>query len=183
MTRNGEIGEEIKVRVGEAGKAMGGLRKLWKNREIGMGVKRGLYESVVVPTVLYAAETWGMKAEDKRRLDVMEMRCLRNMCGVTIWDRLRNEEIRRRTGVLLELSKRAEQRGLRWFGHVERMEEDRMVKRITGSRTRGVRRVGRPRMSWGEGIRNSLRGRGMTEEQARVRALDRREWRKIVNTR
>ena len=183
VTRNGEIGEEIKVRVGEAGKAMGGLRKLWKNREIGMGVKRGLYESVVVPTVLYAAETWGMKAEDKRRLDVMEMRCLRNMCGVTIWDRLRNEEIRRRTGVLLELSKRAEQRGLRWFGHVERMEEDRMVKRITGSRTRGVRRVGRPRMSWGEGIRNSLRGRGMTEEQARVRALDRREWRKIVNTR
>ena len=32
------------------------------------------------------------------------------MCGVTRWDRIRNEEIRRRTGVLLELSKIAEQK-------------------------------------------------------------------------
>ena len=98
----------------------------------------------MVPTALYAAETWGMKADDKKRLDVMEMRCLRSMCRVTRWDRLRNEEIRRRTGVLLERSKRAEQKGLRWFGHMERMDESRMVKRITGSRTRGVMRVGRP---------------------------------------
>ena len=130
------------------------------------------YKSVVVPTALYAADTWGMKADDKKRLDVMEMRCLRSMCGVTRWDRLRNEEIRRRTGVLLELSKRAEQKGLRWFGHVERMDEGRTVKRITGSRARGVRKVGRPRMTWGEGIRNSLKGRGVEEEQGRIIARD-----------
>ena len=181
MARNGEIEEEVKFRVGEAGKAMGGLKKVWNNRELGMQVKRGLYESVVVPTALYAAETWGMKADDKKRLDVMEMRCLRSMCGVTRWDRIRNEEIRRRTGVLLELSKRAEQKGLRWFGHVERMDEGRMVKRITGSRTRGVRKRGKPRMTWGEGIRNSLRERGVEVEQGRVIARDRREWRRLVN--
>ena len=139
VARNREIEEEVKFRVGEAGKAMGGMmKKIWKTRELGMEVKRGLYESVIVPTALYAAETWGMKSADKKRLDVMEMRCLRSMCGVTRWDRLRNEEIRRRSGVLLELSKRAEQRGLRWFGHVERMDEGRMVNRITRSRARGV---------------------------------------------
>ena len=65
---------------------------------------------------------------------------------------------------------------------MERMEEDRMVKRITGSRIRGARKVGRPRMSWGEGIRNSLEERGLSDEEARVRAMDRREWRKIVNS-
>ena len=73
-----------------------------------MKVKRGLYESVIVPTALCAAETWGMKTADKKRLEVMEKRCLRSMCGVTKWDKLRKEEIHRRTGVLLELSKRAE---------------------------------------------------------------------------
>ena len=102
-----------------------------------MRAKRGLYESVIVPTALYAAETWGMKTADKRRLDVLEMRCLRNMCGVTRWDRLRNEEVRRRTGVLLELSNRAEQKGLRWFGYIERMDEGQMVKRLMGSDLRG----------------------------------------------
>ena len=181
VARNGEIEEEVKFRVGEAGKAMGGMKKIWKTRELGMEVKRGLYESVIVPTALYAAETWGMKTADKKRLDVMEMRCLRSMCGVTRWDRLRNEEIRRRSGVLLELSKRAEQRGLRWFGHVERMDEGRMVKRITGSGVRGVGGRGRPRMGWGEGVRKSLRERGLSVEEGRVRARDRKEWRKFVN--
>ena len=30
----------------------------------------------------------------------------------------------------MELSNRVEQRGLRWFGHMERMNEERMMKRI-----------------------------------------------------
>ena len=182
VTRSGEIGEEVRYRVGEAGKVMGGMKKVWKNRDLGMGVKRRLYESVVVPTALYAAETWGMKTADRQRLDVLEMRCLRSMCGVTRWDRLRNEEVRRRTGVLLELSNRAEQRGLRWFGHVERMDEGRMVKRITGSDVRGERPRGRPKFGWMDGVKRSLGERGVSVEQGRVRALDRKEWRKFVNT-
>ena len=181
VTRNGEIEGEVKYRVGEAGKVMGGMKKVWKNRDLGMRAKRGLYESVIVPTALYAAETWGMKTADKQRLDVLEMRCLRSMCGVTRWDRLRNEEVRRRTGVLLELSNRAEQKGLRWFGHVERMDEGRMVKRISGSGVRGGRPRGRPRFGWMEGVKRSLEARGVSVEQGRVRARDRKEWRKFVN--
>ncbi len=46
---------------------------------------------------LYGAETWNMGAAERKRLNVMEMRCLRNMCGVTRMERVRNEEVRRRT--------------------------------------------------------------------------------------
>ncbi len=56
-------------------------------------------------------------------------------------DRVRNDEVRRRTGVVKELAERAEQGVLRWFGHVERMEEERLVTR---SVVRGVRPRGRP---------------------------------------
>ena len=35
-------------------------------------------------------------------------------------DRVRNEEVRRRAGIEMELSSRADQRVLRWFGHVEK---------------------------------------------------------------
>ncbi len=40
-----------------------------------------------------------------------------------VWDRVRNDEVRRRTGVVRELADRAEQGVLRWFGHVERTEK------------------------------------------------------------
>ena len=57
----------------------------------------------------------GLKVEDKKRLDVMEMKCLiRAMSGVTKQGKLTNDRIRGRTGVKSKLSYRAEQRGLRW---------------------------------------------------------------------
>ena len=45
-------------------------------------------------------------------------------------DRVRNEEVSRRAGIQRELASRADQRVFRWFGHVERMDEYRMAKRV-----------------------------------------------------
>ncbi len=64
---------------------------MFKCKSLGMR----LYEGVVVPTVMYGAEIWSMGAAKKRRLNVMEMRCLRSMCGVTRMDLVRNDEVRR----------------------------------------------------------------------------------------
>ena len=58
-----------------------------------MNVKRKLYERLAVPTALCGAETWSMTVLEKKILNVMEMRCLRNM------DHVRNE-VRRRIGWL-----------------------------------------------------------------------------------
>ena len=41
--------------------------------------------------------------------------------------------------------------------------------------------MGRLKLGWKEGIRNSLHKRNMSLEEGRVKALDRKEWRKIVN--
>ncbi len=54
-------------------------------------------------------------------------------------DWVSNEEVRRRTVVVKELAERAEQGVLRWFWYVERMEEERLVKKVTRSDVRGVR--------------------------------------------
>ena len=43
-------------------------------------------------------------------------------------DRVRNEEVHRRAGIKMELASRADQRVLRWFGHVERMDVYRMAR-------------------------------------------------------
>ena len=56
-------------------------------------------------------------------MNVLELNCLRSLVGVSRIDRVRNGEVRRRAGVEREFASRADQRVLRWFGHVERMDE------------------------------------------------------------
>ena len=37
---------------------------------------------------------------------------------------------------------------LRWVGHIERMNDERLTKRIYGASKSGARRRGRPRLTW-----------------------------------
>ncbi len=84
-------------------------------------------------------------------------------------------------GFVRELAERAEQGVLRWFGYVERMEEERLVKKITRSDVRGVRPSGRPRVGWLDSVKRALGARGMSVEQGRIVVRDRNEWRAVVN--
>ena len=45
-------------------------------------------------------------------------------------DRVRNEEVRRRAGIERDLASRADQRVLRWFGLVERMDKNPIARRV-----------------------------------------------------
>ena len=38
-----------------------------------------VYEGVIVPTALYGAEAWGMRSAERRKVNVLEMKCLRNL--------------------------------------------------------------------------------------------------------
>ena len=55
-----------------------------------------LYEGVIVLSVLYGAEAWGMRSAERRKLNVLEMKCLRSLVGLLRMDRARNEEVRMR---------------------------------------------------------------------------------------
>ena len=73
----------------------------------------------------------------------------------------------RRAGTERELASRADQRVLRWFGHVERMDECRMGRRVLMAEVSGGRVRGRPRLGWMDGVKVALRNRWMTVEAAR----------------
>ena len=64
------------------------------------------------------------------KINVHEMKCLRSLVGGSRMDRVGNEEVRRRAGIENELAGRADQRVLRWSGHVERMDHYRMARRV-----------------------------------------------------
>ena len=67
-----------------------------------------------------------MRSAERRKVNILEMKCLRSLVGVPRMDRVGNEEVRRRAGIEMVLASRADQRVLRWFGHVERMDEHRV---------------------------------------------------------
>ena len=79
-------------------------------------------------------------------------------------DRIRNEEVCRRAGIERELASRVDQRVLRWFGHVERMDEYRMAKRVLMAEVSGGRVRGRQRLGWMDDVQVALGNRGMVVE-------------------
>ena len=54
-----------------------------------------------------------MRSAERRKVNVLEMKCLRTLVVVSRLDRVRNEEVRRRAEIERELSSRADQRVLR----------------------------------------------------------------------
>ena len=108
----------------------------------------------------------------------MFLKCLVGMPRI---DRVRNEEVRRRAGIKMELASRADQGVLRWFGHVERMDEYRMVRWVLMAEVSGGRVRGRPRLGWMDSVKVASGNRRMTVEAERQCMEDRKEWRALVH--
>ena len=115
------------------------LKSVLSNRGLGTKARKCLYEGVIVPTALYGAEAWVMRSAEIIKVNVLEMKCLRSLVGVSRMDRVRNEKVCMRAGIDRELASRADQRVLRWFGHVERMDEYRMARRVLMAEVSGGR--------------------------------------------
>ena len=69
---------------------------------------------------------------------------------------------------------------LKFFGHMERMGEERQVKRIVQAEMQGGRPRGRPRTTWKHVLQRDLEGSGLSIEEAPAEDRDRDRWRRIV---
>ena len=139
LAADGGCGRDVVHRMNEGYRACGALKSVLSNRRLGNKAKKCLYEGLIVPTALYRAEAWGMRSAERRKVNVLEMKCLTSLVEVSRMDRVRNEEVRRRAGIERELASRADQRVLRWFGHVERMDDCRMARRVLMAEVSGGR--------------------------------------------
>ncbi|XP_076068416.1 uncharacterized protein LOC143040860 [Oratosquilla oratoria] len=88
-----------------------------------------VYNAVVIPTLLYASETW---TTYRRHLDTLEkfhQRCLRSILNISWEDRRINVSVlkaAKATSIEAHIIKSQ----LRWSGHVVRMSDDRLPKQI-----------------------------------------------------
>ena len=109
------------IRIGKAASVFGRLVNIWKSKNISIAVKIRLYESLVISTLLYGAESWPLSVTQMKKLEAAHHWFQRRLLGITWRDKVRNEDIRKKTGSR-KLEDIIKERRLRWLGHVLRMD-------------------------------------------------------------
>jgi hypothetical protein len=102
-----------------------------------------------------------MNSNNQSAIQACEMQFLRKIEGKTRSDRIRNKIILETVGVQ-PIQEYAERSKLRWYGHVNRMGDKRIVKRVYEATDKGKRPRGRPRKKWSEGLQEVTRKKGVT---------------------
>ena len=91
MAADGGWESDVVRRMNEGYIAWGALKSVLRNRGLGIKAKKCLYELVIVPTALYGAEAWSMRNAERRKVNVLEMKCLRSLVGESRMDRVRKK--------------------------------------------------------------------------------------------
>jgi len=146
ISRLGNCEKRCTLRIGKASSVFGRLVNIWKSNSISLPVKVKLYESLVISTLLYGTELWPLPVTQMKKLEATHHKFQRRLLGITRKDQVRNEEIRKKTGLQELIIK---ERRLRWLGHVLRMENSRIPRQAIQWELRGYKRkLGRPRKNW-----------------------------------
>ena len=177
------LGSSVEETGGMAREITQSVSAAWRNwkrcsgvlcdRRLPLKLKEKVYKTVVRPAMLYGAETCATTRGQEARLEVNGIRMLRWMCGVTRRDNVRNEHIRGTTRVV-QASKKITEKRLKWYGHVRRMKEEHIVRRMLDVDIPGKRRRGRPNLRWKDACKRDMTQAGLKEDNAKNRA----EWRK-----
>ena len=129
-----------------------------------------VYKTLIRPVVSYGAEAWTLKKKEEEALVNFEGKIFRRIYG----SKYESGEWKSRTNRELEDTSKGENivkwiKGQRisWLGHLERMEEDRMTKKIFTQELEGTRRSGRPRKKMERGSRRRSSNAG-SEKMERV---------------
>ena len=179
LSRVVHIDDEVSARIAKASAAFGRLRgSIWDRSGIRLDTKLKVYRSLVLPTLLYACETWTVYQRHAKRLNHFHTSCLRKLLKIKWQDRIPYTEVLKRAGMqsihtLLKLAQ------LRWTGHVTRMPDDRL-KILYGELQVGKRSHGGQKKRYKDTLKASLKDFNIPTESWEQIAQDRTKWRGLI---
>ena len=131
---------EVDSRLQKAGTVYQMWRyKIFRSRNLSTATKVCVFQSLVMSVLLYGSETWPMSQQNIRKLKTFQMRCLRDILGFTLLNKKRNEDILKLSGQI-PIEDELRKKRLQWFGHVQRMNDERTQKRVLRCRPVGKKR-------------------------------------------
>ena len=196
---------DVTARLAKAAAIFGALRKcVFTSADITPKTKAKVYRGLVLSVLLYGSECWALRVADERRLICFHNRCVRVMTRISKhkqWKRhITGEELEERCGVQsMEFYLR--RRVLRWVGHIVRMEQHRLPRKLLFGWVPHPRKRGRPHLTFGHRIGRLIKvitgaktGIALVEEDllsdltdigksigwVQV-AKDRDKWREVIN--
>ena len=125
------IDDEVTARTAKASVAFGRRRtNVWERNGIRLDTKLKVYKAVVLPTLLYACETWTVYQRHAKKLNHFHLSCLRKLLKISWQDKIPDTEVLKKAKMrsvhtLLKLAQ------LRWTGHVTRMPDERLPKKFS----------------------------------------------------
>ena len=181
VNSNNDISEEISRRIQNANRCYFGLQAQFKSRLLSHKTKCRLYKTLIKPVLTYASETWPLGEKDKLRLAAFERKILRRIYGPKkdgeVWRIRYNQELYQlyKTPDIIQTIKIAR---LRWLGHVKRMNEGEMPRRIMEHGIVERRKVGRPKLRWMDCVMSDIEKLGVKNWW--MVARDRDRWRRLL---
>ena len=175
------VSKDLDNRVSKASSSFGRLSKrVWQSHSVRLSTKLQVYRAIVVPALLYGAETWVLCRKQIRLLKRFHQRCLRSILGIKWPDHVSKEEVLKRAS-LPSIESTLLQVQLRWAGHVTRMEGVRMPKAVFFSELQeGKRDHGAPRKRYKDQLKRQLAQAGISRQSWQQEASDRDSWRSSV---
>nr|VZI27973.1 unnamed protein product [Spirometra erinaceieuropaei] len=141
-----------------------------------------MYKAVILPTLLYGAETWTVYTRQARRLNHFHLSSLRRILRLNWQDGIPETDVLERTG-MLSIYSMLRQMQLRCSGHLVRMDDERLPKRLFyGDVAAGSRRQGGQIRRYKDTLKSSLKRLQINPTNWEELACDRPTWRRTVRT-
>jgi hypothetical protein len=132
-----------------------------KSKIISRRSKLQIYKTLIRPVVSCGAEIWTLAVAEENALRRFEGKILGKIYGPAVdkgvWRITYNSELGGENIVRFIKTQRVQ-----WLGHVERMDETAMPKRVLKGKLYAARRIGRFRIRWLEDVIAYLRRMGIS---------------------